>query len=99
VLQEARDGEAAHRATGEPPEPFGVIMEVDHGDRALALELAQQAYLHAPSIQAADALAWALFHDGQFDEARRYAAEATRTGTLDPGIRSRARVIAGASAS
>jgi tetratricopeptide (TPR) repeat protein len=93
AFRDALIGEAAHRARGEPPEPFGIVMEADHGDVEVALELAWVAYRQAPSIRAADALAWALHRNGRTAEARAYAEEALRTGTLDPGIRRHAAVI------
>jgi tetratricopeptide (TPR) repeat protein len=96
VYRDAVVSEAAHRATGEAPEPFGAVLETDHGDPALALTLAQRAYDHAPSIGAADALAWAALANGDLDRARSLADEALRTGTIDPAILYHAGVIAAA---
>jgi tetratricopeptide (TPR) repeat protein len=88
--------EAAHRATGEAPEPFGAVLEADHGDARLALMLAERAYAHAPSIGSADALAWASFRVGDLERARSLSDEALRTGSLDPQILYHAGVIAAA---
>lgn len=48
-----------------------------------ALDLAREGYQHRPSIQGADALAWALYTSGQPQEAEAYATEALRLGTRD----------------
>jgi tetratricopeptide (TPR) repeat protein len=54
-------------------------------DRELtaALEMAEAAYDAAPNVYAADALAWALYKNGRYAEASRYAAEASARGTLE----------------
>jgi tetratricopeptide (TPR) repeat protein len=96
VYRDAVVTEAAHRASGEAPEPFGALLEADHGDAALAMELAERAYEHAPSIGSADAMAWAIFRSGDPGAAWPYAQEALRTGTLDPTISFHAGVIAAA---
>ncbi|CAN5763955.1 tetratricopeptide repeat protein [soil metagenome] len=58
------------------------LFQANHGDDpAAAVELARRAYESEPNIKAADALGWALYADGQYDEARRYADEALRLGT------------------
>lgn len=58
------------------------LFQANHGDDPkAAVELARRAYGREPNIKAADALAWALYADGQFDEARRFADEALRLGT------------------
>ena len=72
------------------------LFESDHGDPATALRLARAAYAETPNIKAADALAWALFHNGQLVEARQRAEEALRLGTLDPSYLYHAGMIAAA---
>lgn len=58
------------------------LFQANHGDDpAAAVELARRAYESEPNIKAADALGWALYANGQYDEARRYADEALRLGT------------------
>jgi tetratricopeptide (TPR) repeat protein len=60
------------------------LFEADHGnDPQTALRLAEQAYAQRPSIKAADTLAWALYQNGRYDEARQYAEQALRLGTQD----------------
>ena len=49
-----------------------------------ALRQARAAYDARPGIEAADALAWALYKHGRFAEARAYSNEALRLGTRDP---------------
>ena len=48
----------------------------------------------APTVRAADALGWALYRAGRLDEARRYAEEALRLGSLEPGYLFHAGMIA-----
>ena len=72
------------------------LFESDHGDPATALRLARAAYAETPNIKAADALAWALFHNGQLVEARQRAEEALRLGTLDPSYLYHAGMVAAA---
>lgn len=72
-------------------EAAGVISDVeltlfyaDHGlELKKTLKRARLQYSQRPSIRAADALAWSLYANGRFGEARRYAEEALRLGTKD----------------
>jgi tetratricopeptide (TPR) repeat protein len=86
--------ERFHRQGSSVPEPFGAVMEADHGDPAAALEVARQVYASSASIGAADALAWALHANGRSAEALKKAREALRTGSHDPSILYHAGVIA-----
>lgn len=73
------------------------LFNIDHGiDAALSLQLARSAYQRRPSIYAADTLAWALYHDGRYEEARRYSDEALRLGTRDALLHFHAGLIASA---
>ncbi len=72
------------------------LFEADHGDPARALHLAQEAYETAPTIRAADAMAWALHRLGRDSEARPYVDEALRTGSRDPLLRYHAGAVAAA---
>ncbi len=72
------------------------LFEADHGDPARALQLAQAAYETAPTIRAADAMAWALHRLGRDSEARPYVEEALRLGSRDPLLRYHAGAIAAA---
>jgi tetratricopeptide (TPR) repeat protein len=72
------------------------LFEADHGDAARAVELARTAFAAAPTVRAADALAWALHRSGRHDEASELAAEALRLGSVDPLLRYHAGAIAAA---
>ena len=61
-----------------------------------ALELAKAAYAAAPTVRAADALAWALHRPGGTTEARERSSEALRLGSRDPLFRYHAGAIAAA---
>ena len=89
----AAELERYHGAGSATAEPFGVLLETDHGDIGLALRRAYEGYEAAPSIGAADALAWALRANGQIAEAHALAREALRTGTQSPVILYHAGVI------
>jgi tetratricopeptide (TPR) repeat protein len=70
------------------------LFEADHGDPARALSLAQSAYDAAPTVRAADSLAWALHRLGRDDEAVLMADEALRLGSREPLLRFHAGAIA-----
>jgi tetratricopeptide (TPR) repeat protein len=70
------------------------LFYANHGDKEQALELAQAAYATRPSIHAADALAWALYQNGQAAEAQPYSEQALRLGTRDAGFHYHAGMIA-----
>ena len=72
------------------------LFEADHGDPARALQLAQAAYETAPTIRAADVMAWALHRLGRDSEAWPYVDEALRLGSRDPLIRYHAGAVAAA---
>jgi tetratricopeptide (TPR) repeat protein len=55
----------------------------DHGDPAEAVLRARAAHASRPSVYASDALAWALYRAGRYEEARAASAEALRLGTRD----------------
>lgn len=59
--------------------------EVEYGsDPAVGLTLAQDAYDRQPTIFAADTLAWALYKNGRYPEAKEFSDEALRLGTQAP---------------
>ncbi|NJN19407.1 MAG: tetratricopeptide repeat protein [Oscillochloris sp.] len=75
------------------------LFAADHGDNpAAALRLAQAAYTAHPGIYAADALAWAFYHSGDYVQAARYSAEALRLNTRDANLYFHAGMIAYAGA-
>lgn len=76
-----------------------VNFRLDHGSTAempALLAAAEGAYAERPSIAAADTLAWALYRNGRFDEARAMSDEALRTGAQDPALNFHAAAIANA---
>ncbi len=58
----------------------------DHGDPWIALVKAVRAYKKRPTIYGADALAWALYKNGKYTEAKIFINEAVRLGEHDPQI-------------
>ncbi|MBV7336515.1 tetratricopeptide repeat protein [Chloroflexi bacterium TSY] len=69
------------------------LFNADHGDPQLALEQARRTYLKRPTIFAADALAWALYQNGEYEEANQYSQEALRLGTKTAILHDHAEVI------
>jgi tetratricopeptide (TPR) repeat protein len=59
------------------------LFDANHGDPALALEKARAAYERRPTIYAAEILAWALYKNGDYEQAERFMQEALRLGTRD----------------
>ena len=72
------------------------LFEADHGDPSRALQLAQAAYETAPTIRAADAVAWAFHRLGRDAEAQPFVDEALRLGSRDPLLRYHAGAVAAA---
>ncbi len=71
------------------------VFEADHGgDPAAAVATARHGYGDRPGIKGDDALAWALYRNGQLSEAARYADRAVRLQTKDPTILFHAGMIA-----
>lgn len=68
--------------------------ESDYGDPARGLKLARAAYAQRRSIYVLDALAWALYRNGQYDEAWTYAQQALKLGTRDAMLYFHAGMIA-----
>lgn len=102
-MAEARDQYELVEAIHALQQANGIATDVelaaffaDHGDPQRALALARGAYERAPSIRAADALAWALHASGSIGEAARLADEALATGSADARILFHAGVIAAA---
>jgi tetratricopeptide (TPR) repeat protein len=60
------------------------LFNADHDiDLEQTLAMAGEAYARRPSVYAADVLAWALYKNGHYEEARSYARQALRLGTLN----------------
>ena len=98
VQRAAGDGVAAEEATalvlaidrlysenGVNTDVEMVLFRADHGiDIPATVAHARRALALRPSIHAADALAWALYRAGAYEEAQSYVREALRLGTKDP---------------
>lgn len=76
--------EKLYRANGVDLDMEIALFNADH-DRNLeeTLGLAREAYSNRPSIHGADALAWALYKTGNYEEAQKYSEEALQLGTKD----------------
>lgn len=72
------------------------LLEADHGDPAKALADALAGHEATPTVRAADAVAWALHRLGRDEEARTYADQALRLGSIDPLLRYHSGAIAAA---
>jgi tetratricopeptide (TPR) repeat protein len=76
--------ETLHRANGVDMDMEIALFNADHDQNTEeTLALARKAYANRPSIQAADALAWALYKTGNYEEAQNYSAKALHLGTKD----------------
>ena len=76
--------ETLHRANGVDMDMEIALFNADHDQNTEeTLALARKAYANRPSIQAADALAWALYKTGNYEEAQNYSAKALYLGTKD----------------
>ena len=77
--------EQLYRANGVDMDLEIALFNADHDkDLGETVELARKAYASRASIHGADALAWALYKTGNYEEAREYAEEALQLGTKDP---------------
>ncbi|HEU4746568.1 MAG TPA: tetratricopeptide repeat protein, partial [Anaerolineales bacterium] len=73
-----------HRANGVDMDMEIALFNADHDKNMTeTVALARKAYANRPGIHGADALAWALYKTGNYEEARTYAVEALKLGTKD----------------
>ena len=83
-LRARRRDRRIQRANGVRTELQTALFDLDRGRRlADALARARAEYARAPSIEAADVLAWALERNGRCGEALDYSRRALRLGTRD----------------
>jgi tetratricopeptide (TPR) repeat protein len=68
---------------GVVPDIEVVLYDADHGRPEKALETAQTHYETRRSVQVEDALAWALYANGRYDEALEHAEAAQQLGTAN----------------
>ncbi|MBW3621627.1 MAG: hypothetical protein KY461_15395, partial [Actinobacteria bacterium] len=94
AVELARAMAALQRDAGQVVDLELALLEADHGDPEVAVELARSAYEARPdNVFAADALAWTLHRAGRSDEARPLVDRALRLGTADPVLRFHAAAV------
>lgn len=77
--------EQLYRTNGVDVDLELALFDADHGaNPADALARARAAYARRPSIHAADVLAWTLYRNGDYAEAKKYSRESLKLGTQDP---------------
>ncbi len=74
------------------PAPTAQPSKSDEASKVV--EQARAAYEHRPSIYAADVLAWALYKQGNFNEAQRYSTESLKLNSRDAMLHFHAGMIA-----
>jgi len=76
--------EKLYRANGVDMDMEIALFNADHAQNlGETVALARKAYANRPSIHGADALAWALYKTGNYEEAQKYAEEALQLRTKD----------------
>ena len=76
--------EKLYRANGVDMDMEIALFNADHNqNREGTITLARKAFANRPSIQCADALAWVLYKNGQYEEAQKYSTQALQLGTKD----------------
>ncbi|MBW3659035.1 MAG: tetratricopeptide repeat protein [Actinobacteria bacterium] len=97
ALELARAMAALQQDAGQVVDLELALLEADHGDPDVAVELATAAFESRPdNIYAADALAWALHRAGRSDEAGPIVERALRLDTADPLLRFHAAAVTAA---
>ncbi len=95
-IETANEQHRQELAQGAQPDPGMAEFEADHGSKARAVALGRRIYAEAPSVEAADALGWALTRAGRPAEGLRMAREALRLGSRDPSFHYHAGIAASA---
>jgi len=76
--------EEIYRANGVDMDMEIALFNADHNKNLKeTLALARKSFENRPSIHGADALAWVLYKNGNYQEAQKYSEEALRLGTKD----------------
>ncbi len=95
-IEAANEQHRQELAQGAQPDPGMAEFEADHGSKVRAVALGRRIYAAAPSVEAADALGWALTRAGRPVEGLRMAREALRLGSRDPSFHYHAGMAASA---
>lgn len=72
------------RSNGVNVDLEAALFDAEHGDPGRAVEAAMAEWGRRHSVHVADALAWALFMDGQQERALRFSERALALGTRSP---------------
>jgi tetratricopeptide (TPR) repeat protein len=94
TLELVRGMQELYAANGVSVELELALFEANHGDPSRAVQLSEAAYRNQPNVQAADALAWALFRAGRLEEAAAKSREALALGSPYPTFHFHAGMIA-----
>lgn len=89
----ARTIYALQAASGQIVDLEAALFEADHGDPAVAVELARAAYDERATVFTADAMAWSLHRAGRSAEAAPFADEAIARGAVEPALRVHAAAV------
>lgn len=82
------------RASGVKADAGFVLFEANYGNPPQAVELGRRIWRTAPSVDSADAYAWALHQAGRDAAAMRLSNQAMRLGSKDPSFLFNAAIIA-----
>ena len=82
------------RASGVNADAGFVLFEANYGKPEQAVELGRQTWQEAPSVDSANAYAWALHRAGRDRAASRFSERSLRLGSADPAFLFDAGIIA-----
>ena len=76
--------EKLYNANKVPPDSLIALYYADHGaDPAKSLDVAREVASHRQDVKTMDAMSWALYRNGQYEQALEANAKALRLGTQD----------------
>jgi tetratricopeptide (TPR) repeat protein len=89
----AREQIEVDRANGVRPDAAVIFFEADHGDPVRALADAEAAVADRPFFELHEALGWALYRNGRYEEAAELIEQAAALGIRDPELHVRSALI------